>query len=182
MTREQVMEMATPIINDIATRYKGSSFAYFTPDDMFQEVWRICLEVLPKYDPDRNKLENFLRTCVSNRLINLKRDRYFRVEKGFDSSGSHCVNDRIGIVNAIPIDTCDPSAVARMLSASSQTSSPSDPSSSLMSKDMITYIVRNLMGRQLDNFLSLIGGVRLSKEDTDSIRNAVEDILREYDE
>ena len=176
-----MVEMATPTINKIAGECKNSSFAYFTQDDIFQEVWRICLEALPKYDHSRNKLENFLRTCVSNRLRNLKRDKYFRPDRGFDPTGRRGVNDRIGIVNAIPIGICNVSNKDNMLAASSQTSCPPDPKSELIAKDMETYIVDNLTGRKRENFLRLLNGEHLSQEDKDSTREIVRDILEDYD-
>lgn len=60
------------IINKIAKEHSGPKkrFGYFTSEDLFNEIWVICLEQLSQFDGTRGDLERFLRVTVKNRLIN----------------------------------------------------------------------------------------------------------------
>ncbi len=56
------------------------TFGYFTEEDIRQEAIVIGIEGMKDYQEGR-PLENFLWTHISNRLINLRRDRFIRAQK-----------------------------------------------------------------------------------------------------
>jgi DNA-directed RNA polymerase specialized sigma24 family protein len=62
------------VIERIAPKYV---FGYYDLDDIRQESYIICLEVLDKYDKSR-PFENFISKHLSNRLKTLIRDKYSR--------------------------------------------------------------------------------------------------------
>ncbi len=63
-------------IERIAKEHSGKPFAYLTKEDLYSEIWVICLQALPEFDPSgHNKLEHFLRVSVRNRLVNLYKEK-----------------------------------------------------------------------------------------------------------
>lgn len=64
------------IINKIARQHSRSQkkFGYLTKDDLFNEIWVICLEKIHEFDESKGDLERFLRVIVRNRLINRSKD------------------------------------------------------------------------------------------------------------
>ena len=66
------------VITKIAKAHCYKTFGYLDVDDLKQEIWRICLSKLDTFDEDfghevltlEQKLEHYLRSIVSNRLIN----------------------------------------------------------------------------------------------------------------
>jgi len=65
------------VIEKLAIKHSNK---YYIPlhskDDIKQEIRRICLEALEKYEKGRGPLENYLSRCVANRMKNLCRDRF----------------------------------------------------------------------------------------------------------
>lgn len=68
-------------IIDSISRYMSEkyAFAYYTPEDIYQECFILALEAMPRYDGKR-PLENFLRVHLRNRLLDLRRDKFYRYE------------------------------------------------------------------------------------------------------
>jgi len=71
------------IVNKVADNHSHKGFAYYTSDDIKQEVWCIVLEAINGFDVKRGKvkdvkkaLEHWLNTIVARRLVNLYRDKY----------------------------------------------------------------------------------------------------------
>lgn len=65
------------LVKRIAARYK---FGMYGIDDIEQEARRIGIEGLAGYHPEQGPLENFLHRHFHNRLRNLKRNKFKRVE------------------------------------------------------------------------------------------------------
>jgi len=78
MTEEDVLSSIDRVANGLAYKYK---FGYYGVDDMKQEARLLAIEGLERYDSSRGKLETFLWTHVSNRLFNIKRNKYSRPDK-----------------------------------------------------------------------------------------------------
>ena len=74
MTEEQVLETIENVAQRLAYKFK---FGYHEVEDMKQQAKIFALEVLPKYD-NKRPLENFLWSCVHNKLFNFKRDNFER--------------------------------------------------------------------------------------------------------
>ncbi|MHA2389138.1 MAG: hypothetical protein ACXACW_10510 [Candidatus Hodarchaeales archaeon] len=72
-TPEQ-MEIIDKVVNRTASKY---TFGFYELEDIKQESYIICLDALKNYDNNR-PLENFLSKHLSNRLKDLKRNKYFR--------------------------------------------------------------------------------------------------------
>jgi len=68
------MEIIEKVINRTAPKY---TFGYYELEDIKQESYIICLDAMKNYDNNR-PLENFLSKHLSNRLKDLKRNKYFR--------------------------------------------------------------------------------------------------------
>ena len=77
---EDLYEKYKDIIEELADQYKDRKFGYFDQDDMKQEVRRICIHAIKSFDEDKASPKTYLSHCVSNRIKNLKRDLYFRIE------------------------------------------------------------------------------------------------------
>ncbi len=78
MTEEEVLASIERVANGLAYKYR---FGYHGVEDMKQEARLQAIEALDRYDPSRGKLETFLWTHVSNRLFNIKRNKYARPDK-----------------------------------------------------------------------------------------------------
>jgi DNA-directed RNA polymerase specialized sigma24 family protein len=76
------------IILKVAENHKNKTFANYTAEDIKQCVCLIAWEKLEDFDFSKARagneaqaLENWLNTVASNRLINLKRDKYLTPQK-----------------------------------------------------------------------------------------------------
>lgn len=74
------------LIARIAEEHSNKTFGYLDKEDLKSEIWVICLEKLPEFDPEVGKLEHFLRVAVKNRLVN----RYKDVTKSVRSPCPRC--------------------------------------------------------------------------------------------
>ncbi len=74
MSEEEVLRVIENVAQRLAYKFK---FGYNDLDDMRQQARMFALEVLPKYD-NKRPLENFLWSCVHNKLFNYKRDNFER--------------------------------------------------------------------------------------------------------
>lgn len=73
MNQEQML-IITKVIDRMAPKY---TFGFYELEDIKQESYIICINALENYDNNR-PLENFLAKHLSNRLKDLKRNKYFR--------------------------------------------------------------------------------------------------------
>lgn len=146
------------------------------PEDIEQEVWVLCLDALSRYNPKLGELENFLRNHVSNRLKNLKRDKYFRPDKNSVSCGWARV--KMNLVNALPLGGGDIAENDRVLGSSGI--SP-DPLDTLLAEETHDYIVNALPPHLVNAFYAVVGGNRTKRSDVQELRDAVRKILEELD-
>ena len=77
MTEEQVLEAIENVVNSLARNFR---FGYFDTEDMKQEGRVYAIEGITKYNPKVGPLENFLRTHIRNRFINLRRNKLTRYQ------------------------------------------------------------------------------------------------------
>lgn len=71
---DEQLKTILKVIDRIAPKY---IFGFYDLDDIKQESYIICLEILPKYDNVR-PFENFVSKHLSNRLKDLIRNKYSR--------------------------------------------------------------------------------------------------------
>lgn len=186
MMKEKLLEIAYPIIAKIAKTRKSQKFAYYEGIDIEQEVWVFCLQAMNKYDPDKasyglsteKKIEHFLNNHVTNRLINLMRDKYFRPENKLTSKFGNS-GTRMNLVNALPLDICDANNIDRILGSGTNYS---DPVSSLLAQETIHIILCKLPSELVDSFKSLIGGNKIRKSVEMHLQEEVARILQELDD
>jgi len=176
MVSKKLLEQATPIIHQIAKYKRRHKFAYFTREDISQEVWKLALQALRHYRPSRGPLEHYLRVAVNNRLRNLKRDRYFRPDPA-NLQRTRQIRTRIGLVNALPLGTRDVDDRCVLFGSAS---AAVDPAEALQAKELQEFIearlpanLRAALGRVLEG--SSVAGQTLA-----ALRRRVLVILEEW--
>lgn len=80
MTEEEVVKVMQKVAKGYAHKFR---FGYFTKEDIEQEAYVEAIKGMEDYDGKR-PLENFLRVHIHNRLKNLKRNKYERLDKPCD--------------------------------------------------------------------------------------------------
>jgi len=176
MVSKKLLEQATPIIRKIAKSKRRHKFAYFTGEDISQEVWTFALQALEHYRPRRGPLENYLRVAVNNRLRNLKRDRYFRPDPA-NPHRTDRIRTRIGIVNALPLGTRDVGDRCVLLASSSV---PVDPVAELQAKELRGFIEVRLPGELRAALCAVLDGNGVDSGTQDVLRERVTGILEEW--
>ena len=76
ITDEELYEMVVAISRDLS---RGLKFGLYTEEDILQEAWIWAKDALPRYTGD-GKLFNFLYTHIKYRLMNLRRNKYERIQ------------------------------------------------------------------------------------------------------
>lgn len=172
---QQILNEANPIIERLAkSRSIKGSFAYYEPQDVYQEIWSMCLEALDRYDPEIGPIENYIVCHVSNRLKNLKRDRYFR--PGSDVSTSGLARTRMNLVNALPLDNGDMPENGIPLCS---TPPCVDPIEYLLCDETLSYIRQRLPVDLYEPFEDLIGNNKVRGPIAEEIGQKVAEILYE---
>lgn len=64
-------------------------FGYFEADDIEQEAIIAGLEAIHKYDEEKGSIRTFLFTHIHRQMCNLKRNKYYRLDKDNNSSESY---------------------------------------------------------------------------------------------
>lgn len=175
---QQILDEAYPIITKLAkARSANGSFAYYTNSDVGQEVWCMCLEALERYDPAIGPIENYLVRHVTNRLKNLKRDKYFR--PGSDVSSSGFARTRMNLVNALPLGGGDMAEECVLLCG---TPISVDPLDRLLCEETLAYVRDRLPEELLGPFDDLLANNKVRSQIVDLVREQVAEILVERDE
>lgn len=78
MTEDQVVAIIYKISSRLASKF---TFPNVDEDDIQQEAFIIAMDAMDRYDEGR-PLENFLSVHIKNRLMNFKRDNYYRPDEG----------------------------------------------------------------------------------------------------
>ncbi|KKN91105.1 hypothetical protein LCGC14_0219700 [marine sediment metagenome] len=169
---QEILDEAGPIIGRLAkSRSANGSFAYYEKTDVYQEVWCMCLEALERYDPKIGPIENYLVRHVTNRLKNLKRDRYFR--PGSDIPTSGLARTRMNLVNALPLDGDIGEKGVFLCSASTNV----DPAEYIMCSETLLYIRQRLPENLSEPFEELICNNKVCRTLVEEIRQKVAEIL-----
>jgi DNA-directed RNA polymerase specialized sigma24 family protein len=75
MTEASVLEDIEHVVRVVCGTF---GFGYYDAEDIQQEARLLALRALPKYEPSRGSLRDFLWTAVRTRLLNLQRDKFMR--------------------------------------------------------------------------------------------------------
>jgi len=172
---QKILDEAYPIIERLAkSRSANGAFAYYENNDVYQEIWYMCLETLDRYIPTRGPIENYLVTHVTNRLKNLKRDKYFRPGSDIPSSGLARI--RMNLINALPLGEGDIAEHGILLGS---TQIGIDPIGQVLCNETLAYIQERLPDYLYDSFGELIGHNKVRTPLVDEIRQRVAEILSE---
>jgi len=175
MIPQELLDEAYPIIEKLAkSRSLGSAFAYYTSDDVGQEIWCMCLDALDRYNPEIGPIENYLARHVSNRLRNLKRDKYFR--PGSDVASSGLARTRMNLVNALPFGCGD---IAEQGIVLGPTCSSTEPVDYILCTETMNYILDNLPEHLVEPFENMLGNNKVRSPLAMEVRQAVAEILVE---
>jgi len=136
----------------------------------------MCLDALRRYNPTAGPLEHFLNMHVSNRLKNLKRDRYFRPGSCVATSGA--AKTRMNLINALPLDNSDIPNNGIVLGAASE---EPDPLMQLLADETRDYITDRLPPDMKPIFFAIISGNTIRQPIIDKFRKIVAAILEERD-
>lgn len=174
---KKLLNEATPIIKQLAkSRSNNGSFAYYEREDVSQEVWCMCLDALDRYNSTIGPIENYLVRHVTNRLKNLKRDRYFR--PGSDIPTSGLARIRMNLVNALPFDG-DILEQGVFLCSTSVSVEPIDY---ILCEETLIYIMQRLSDDLREPFEELITNNKIRSPLIEEIRREVAEILSERDD
>lgn len=170
---QKILDEARPIIEKIAkARSVNGAFAYYENEDVYQEVWCLCLDALVRYDVSIGPIENYLVIHVANRLKNLKRDKYFRPGSDIPSSGLARV--RMNLVNALPLGGGDVAEDGVLLCSESVNT---DPVNYILRDETVVYIRSKLPEELLEPFEELLGNNRVRSPLIEEVRQQVTEIL-----
>lgn len=173
-----VLDKATPIIEKLArSRSSNGAFAYYEAGDVYQEIWCMCLEALKRYDPTIGPIENYLVRHVTNRMKNLKRDKYFR--PGSDVSTSGLARVRMNLVNALPLTPGSMSDDYVLLCSNSINVNPLE---SMLCEETLTYIYERLPKNLIESFEELIGNNKVRSPLVEELRQKIAEILSERED
>ena len=79
---DQVWSNIGPVVERIVKRSASRhAFAYYSEEDIAQEIRLIALNAYRSYKPELGALENYLAKSVVNRLSNLRRDRRYSLPR-----------------------------------------------------------------------------------------------------
>ncbi len=172
---QQVLDSAYPIIERLANnRSANGAFAYYEKGDVYQEIWCMCLEALDRYDSRIGPIENFLVRHVTNRIKNLKRDKYFRPGRDIPTSG--LARTRMNLVNALSLGGGDIAEQGVLLGSASINIDPID---FILCDETLIYIRERLPDTLREPFEELLGNNRLRSPLIEEIRQKVAEILLE---
>lgn len=177
---DELHNKARPIIDKIAkARSRTCAFAYYAPEDIYQEVWIMCLDALGRWDQDRpmadcpdQQIENFLNKHVANRMKNLYRDKYFRPDGNEEIDGTS--KDRINLVNALPLDLADAASAFKTICFSSSYGHPSDD---MVSEEMFKHVLKNIDEDLAGHFIDMCEKNKVHKTIRRKVMIAVSGIL-----
>lgn len=172
---KKILDEAEPIIDKLAkSRSSNGAFAYYETNDVYQEIWYMCLDALGRYNPEIGPIEHYLVRHVTNRLKNLKRDKYFR--PGSDVSTSGLARTRMNLVNALPLSICDATEQGALLCASRISIDPLDH---MLCEETLDYIFDKLPEHLVEPLEELIGHNRIRNPLMEEIRQKIAEILTE---
>ncbi len=173
MVPQKILDEAHPIIEKLAkSRSSNGSFAYYEDNDVYQEIWYMCLEALGRYDPTIGPIENYLVRHVTNRLKNLKRDKYFRPGSCVSTSG--LARTRMNLVNALPLGGGDIAENGMFLCGAPINIEPIE---FMLCHETLVYIKERLPENLIESFEDMIGNNKIRSPLAEVVRQNIAEIL-----
>lgn len=194
-TKEEVVKVVGEIIEALAVQFQFGSFEI---DDLKQEGWTFAIDALERYNPDFGyKLNNFIYGHVKRRLINFKRDNYYRAElpcHGCPFFDRYCKQSDNGCTGFIDKRECDkwrnwenrnnfkkninnPMDIYDLGENSEPERGGNDIT--LDRNELIQYVRNKLDMNLMGDFIKLLEGNKLSKKRKNILLNEIKNILRD---
>ena len=168
-----ILTEAYPIIERLAkSRSINNAFAYYESVDIYQELWCMCLEAMDRYDAKIGPIENYLVKHTTNRLKNLRRDKYFR--PGSDVFSSGLALARMNLVNALPLDCGDTVEGGTLLCSTSTSSEPIDY---MVCNETLSYIRKHMPYDLREPFEDMLGNNKIRSPLAKEVQQKVIEIL-----
>jgi DNA-directed RNA polymerase specialized sigma24 family protein len=164
---DEQMKTIAKVIERLAPQFV---FAYYDVDDIRQEAYIAALNGMAKYDPEQ-PLENFMAVHIRNRLINLKRDKFFRLEQPLDGELVAEWRNRNEVKRNImcPVDIHAVGEEHLLDSA--------EFLADLAYAELVAAIRAALPGDIRNDFARMCDGVRLSRERREAVQAAVKGVM-----
>lgn len=177
MTNEELTVIQN-VCKMLCCKYK---FQGYEPDDIYQESFLICIELMKKYDGS-SPLSNFLIISLKNRLINLRRKNmpYYKFKcdkccnKDYENC-SECLKNRVtytvkrNIFSPIDIDEVAEEILYQQNYNESE------------KEEVLSLIDIHLPIHMREDYLKMSAGVSVTKFRRDEIVNRIRDILKQND-
>ena len=193
MNEDDLVATINRVVNRLAYKFR---FGFHDIDDIKQEGRLYALQAMDKYDGVR-PLENFLYTHIRNRLINFKRDKLSRYDKPclgcpfydphLDKSNSQCAEFsdktqckpwKIWITrNESKKNIMEPITIPDNASSLMRGNSVVDEISDV---ELVKLIKEHIPVALRADYFRMIGGVTISKQRKDRVKEAVLEILKRY--
>jgi len=168
-----ILTEAYPVIERLAkSRSANGAFAYYESRDVYQEIWCMCLEAMDRYDAQIGPIENYLVRHVTNRLKNLRRDKYFR--PGSDVLSSGLALARMNLVNALPLDVGGVVGEGTILCSTLINAEPIDY---MMCDETLSYIRERIPNNLCEPFEEMLGNNRVRSPLAKEVQQKVIEIL-----
>jgi len=144
MTEEQVILTISKISSRLANKF---TFANYEEEDIAQEAFIIGMDAMDRYD-EKRPLENFLSVHIKNRLMNFKRDNYYRPDEG---KAEQIQQGKKKLLEAQSVDT-----IQNFLTVA-------ESSCSLESRELLEYIDNHLPANMRSDYLRFRNEQSLTK-------------------
>jgi len=187
MTEEQVLNHIDTAVKAVARRYQ---FGYYDSDDMFQQGRLFCLEVLHKFDPARGSLENFLKTHLRYRFLNLQRQKLSRTDSPCELCQFNDSGECIAFNNE---DECEKCKAWRQRNESKKSlmntfpveedftlSETFDIPTKLTLQEIFNWVDENLPANLRQDFRRIVDGGTIPKQRRKTVFSKIRQIIREY--
>lgn len=169
MTEEEVIALIQKIARQLSYKFV---FGFYTRDDIEQQAFIFGLDGLERFDDER-KLENFLRRHMKNRLINFKRDKYFRYEKPKKVEQFEMWEAR----NEVRKRLMSPGDIE--LVSENQLHDPRDFFDGMNYNELVSKINAKMPPELRNDFLRVCSGVKINAERHQQIKDLVRGLLDE---
>jgi len=170
---QETLKEAYLVVERLAkSRSANGAFAYYETSDVYQEIWCMCLEAMDRYDATIGPIENYLVRHITNRLKNLKRDKYFR--PGSDISSSGLAFTRMNLVNALPLDGGNIAEQGVLLCSSTISA---DPVEYMLRDETLLYIRERMPSHLREPFEEMLGYNRVRSPLAQEVQQQVTEIL-----
>lgn len=155
--KPEILETIQLVIQKLAPKY---IFGSFEKEDIEQEAFIICVEILEKWDGSR-PLENFLMVSLNNRLKNFKRNNYYRI--GEDTPTNRAKKDLANKAEPYYEDLDEQDLMNKIIDA-----------------DLVNMVVESLNSKMRADFYRVANNVSISKHRKDKLFEVIREIIEEY--